>query len=131
MPTLRWNPPRPIAQSTAVYEWGVPYAAIVHNGGTLRNGGDIPERPWTEYARENLIDIEADFANGFRRSGNLAQAFQGTAIAYNRAMQQSISQKVWSWPGPTRRRNGETATSPRDIRDTGELRDSQSLRFER
>lgn len=130
MPTLRWNPPK-LTASTAVYEWGVPYAAANHNGAKLRNGGTITPRPWTEYAREEIIDLPDAFVDAFRSTDDLNQSFKITADKYNRAMKVSIRGKFWNWPNTTRRRNGTTVTSPRDIVDTSDLLNSQTMRFER
>jgi hypothetical protein len=38
---------------------------------------------------------------------------------------ESIEDAKWEWPRETRRRNGEVVGSPRDIVDTGNLRDGQ------
>lgn len=39
--------------------------------------------------------------------------------------QEQIEKKDWYWPNTTKRENGKRAGNPRDIVDTGELRDSQ------
>jgi hypothetical protein len=44
------------------------------------------------------------------------------------AMTNAIQRRIYIWDRPTRRRNGETVTSPRDIVDTEELLNSQGLR---
>lgn len=36
-----------------------------------------------------------------------------------------IDDPKWNWPRPTQRKNGEIVTSPRDIVDTQELKNSQ------
>lgn len=41
-------------------------------------------------------------------------------------LQESIKAEVYEWPTTTRRKNGETVGSPRNIVDTGELLRSQS-----
>lgn len=115
--------------STAVYEWPVDYAAVVHNGATLRNGGKIPARPWTVRARQEL-DLVDEYVQAYRRTDNLGESLRQTAISYDRKMAELINTKVWDWPNETRRRNGETAKSPRDIVDTKALAGSQTLRFE-
>ena len=130
MATLRWNPPR-LTSHTARYKWGVPYAAAQHEGATLRNGGTIPPRPWTEYPLENGLRLDQDLAGNYRRSQNLDAAFKATAITYNRAMQEAIASPVWNWPRRTVRSDGSIAGSPRDILDTGDLLNSQKLSFER
>ena len=130
MATLRWNPPK-LTTATAVYTWGVPYAAAQHEGATLRNGGTIPPRPWTEYPLENGLKLDEDLADNYRRSQNLGTAFKATATTYNRAMQEAIAASVWNWPRRTVRRSGEVAGSPRNVVDEGDLLNSQKLSFER
>ena len=39
--------------------------------------------------------------------------------------QEQIEARSWYWPNTTKRKNGKRAGNPRDIVDTGELRDSQ------
>jgi hypothetical protein len=41
------------------------------------------------------------------------------------AFKEEIKRAQFSWPGPTRRRNGSLVTSPRDIVDTGDFMRSQ------
>jgi len=126
---LKWNAPQRVNPSTAVYEWSVDYAAVVHNGATLRNGGKIPARPWTVRARQEM-DLVDEYVQAYRRTDDLGESLRQTAIAYDRKMAELINTKVWDWPNETRRRNGETAKSPRDIVDTKALAGSQTLRFE-
>jgi hypothetical protein len=67
------------------------------------------------------------------QSGNLAKlaeqaAQRATQIVMgelNNAFQQSLSAQAWEWPRPTKRTVG-TVTSPRNILDTGNLRDTNS-----
>ena len=134
--SLNWNPPKLPNRATAVYIWdpvspdGFHYAALVHNGGKFRNGGDYPGRPWTRKALEeaNLPDT---FADEFKRTGSLERAFESTALAYFRENQKAITSKIWSWPNNTRRASGELAKRRRDIVDLGNLLDSQKLEFKR
>ena len=46
---------------------------------------------------------------------------------FDSALTQAISARAYPWPNRTRRRNGRTVSSPRDIIDTGELDSSQRL----
>lgn len=126
---LKWTAPQRVAPSTAVFEWSAEYAAVVHNGATLRNGGKIPARPWTVRARQEL-DLVDQYVQAYKRTKDLGVSLRQTAIAYDRKMAELINQKVWDWPNTTRRRSGEIAKSPRDIVDTKALANSQSLRFE-
>ena len=56
-----------------------------------------------------------------------SQAFREYVAKIGDQFQDEIESVQWTWtPGvTTRRRNGIPATSPRDIVDTGQLRDSQ------
>lgn len=133
---LTWQPPKLPRRSTAVFTWdpvsedGFHYAALVHNGGRFRNGGEYRARPWTQRALED-IDLAETFADEFRRTGSLDRAFEGAALAYARENQRAISSKIWSWPNDTRRKSGELARRRRDIVDEGTLRNSQKLEFKR
>jgi hypothetical protein len=57
----------------------------------------------------------------------LIDAGEVVVVGLDTAFSQKISSSEWPWPGPTKRRNGQTVTSPRDIIDTGELDSSQRL----
>ena len=136
MARLNWNPPKLPRNKTAVYTWaprnesGGGYAAAVHNGARLRNGGEIPARPWTDYALEQT-DLPEVYADNFKRTEDHGQAFRATAEDYNTENRKAIEARVWSWPNVTRRRNKTTVSTPRDIVDLGNLRNSQKLEFER
>ena len=76
-------------------------------------------------------------ASKFRRKGkqpkDLASAFKRAAgIALyelvpklDRQFTEEIQTVEWGWPGVTKRKNGETVYSPRDIVDLGDLMRSQ------
>lgn len=55
----------------------------------------------------------------------ISGAWKDTVNAYAENCQAAIESDVWEWDGTTLRKNGEIASSPRDIVDLGELRDSQ------
>ena len=57
----------------------------------------------------------------------IAKAFQKTSIELANASQDAIESKIYPWDTATLRKNGSVVTSPRDIVDTGELRDSLEL----
>lgn len=48
------------------FSWDVPYAAAVHEGCTLRNGTELPARPWTKKAIE-ISDPSYVFDQALRR----------------------------------------------------------------
>lgn len=60
-------------------------------------------------------------------------ALTNTAEDFTKAQQQQFDEEVYSWPRITKRTNGEIASSPRDITDTGNLKESlqvnQTSRF--
>lgn len=56
-------------------------------------------------------------------------AFKATANKYAENCTEAIDAEIWRWDGITLRKSGEVATSPRTIRDTDELRDSQEVNF--
>ena len=55
------------------------------------------------------------------------RAAQQTAERLDAAFANAISDSVYQWPNETKRRNGTTVFSPRDIIDTGNLDSSQQL----
>ncbi|GAA4015557.1 hypothetical protein GCM10022631_29590 [Deinococcus rubellus] len=63
----------------------------------------------------NLLQLQTKAEVGF------AAAVHGYADKANAAFED----ESWQWAGTTRRKNGEVAGSPRNLVDTGELRDSQ------
>ncbi len=56
-------------------------------------------------------------------------AFGETVEEVAQAMQDNLTASRWSWGRRTRRKNGDVVFSPRNIRDTDELYDSQSVSF--
>ena len=66
------------------------------------------------------------------RSEELIRRVPKILIDYGKALDQQLKEEIkteqFSWPGETRRRNGSTVTSPRDIVDTGAFLRSQRRR---
>jgi hypothetical protein len=52
------------------------------------------------------------------------RAFDVAVEAQEDAFQDAIASDIWEWERATKRRSGETVSSPRDSVDTGELYDS-------
>lgn len=52
-------------------------------------------------------------------------AFRRTVQAVETRARDAHDEVIWGWSGQTRRENGETAGSPRNVVDSGALRDSQ------
>jgi hypothetical protein len=57
----------------------------------------------------------------------MLDAGEQVALGLDTAFAEAIASKEYEWPGDTRRANGQTVGSPRDIIDTGELDSSQQL----
>ncbi len=58
----------------------------------------------------------------------VSKALHETAVdVIDPALKSAITDRVWSWPNVTLRRNGQRVSSPRNIVDLGELRDSQQM----
>jgi hypothetical protein len=66
------------------------------------------------------------------RSEDLIRRVPKILTDFGKALDQQLKEEIrteqFSWPGETRRRNGETVTSPRDIVDTGAFLRSQRRR---
>lgn len=56
--------------------------------------------------------------------GSLVEPFHQANEALGTRFQNEITAKKWEWDGETDRKSGETATTPRDIVDLGDLRRS-------
>ncbi|NBV46897.1 MAG: hypothetical protein EBR86_14985 [Planctomycetia bacterium] len=61
------------------------------------------------------------------RSAEILRAYDAVIFP---AFKEEIKAAQFSWPRPTKRRNGDTVTSPRDIVDTGDFLSSQFRRQE-
>lgn len=57
------------------------------------------------------------------------KAFQAVAREAFASMQQSFTAEAWDWPGETERGGGAVAGSPRNLIDTGNLRQSGFYEF--
>lgn len=100
-----------------------PYAVSVYFG---LEPGHV-ERRWVEYVVDNS-DHE-----GILRASVVTMSITETFVNYSYSLgfefQESIESDVWFWPSTTIRSTGEVVDSPRNIVDTGSLRDSQSIEF--
>lgn len=54
------------------------------------------------------------------------RAFTQTMKAFGHEIREAFSEEAWEWPNVTRRRNGQLVGSPRNVIDTGALRNSQT-----
>lgn len=123
MSKLIWNDCTVEPQS-ALFGWGDPKALEVHEG-TLRGDGTMtPARRWTDVGLADC-DPMKEFVNHF--NGSPEKAFQAMAEELSNSFQEAITAPIYDWDRITLRSTGELVGSPRDIVDTGELRDSQYL----
>lgn len=125
MATLKFDPPK-INTPVAHYEWNCDHAAITHNGAVMRNGTRIPARPWCDVAIAET-DLGQVFRKHYGATESLQAAWELTAFETGDRFKEMISSERWQWDGITHRRNGETVGSPRNIVDTRELLESQTL----
>jgi hypothetical protein len=58
------------------------------------------------------------------------ELFEEDMERLNEMFTMAIESDLYPWDGITRRQNGELAGSPRNIVDTGELRDSQTYKLQ-
>lgn len=123
-----WNPPQ-LSIHTARYEWDVDYATKVHEGDISRSGNIYPARPWTDDAI-GRIDIEREFREAWIDNEDLDDTFRDFAQLMFNEFHVSMASDIWNWPGGTFRKSGEYVTSPRNVIDTQELYNSQTLEFE-
>jgi len=128
MPKLTWNPPA-ISTTKATFIWDVDYAADVHEGETRTDGTRRPARRWTDaaIAESNLPEM---MLSHFEETKDIGEAFKGMATDLGDRFTKMIEDERWDWDRTTRRSDGTVVTSPRDIVDTGALRDSQRLEFD-
>jgi hypothetical protein len=123
-----WNPPT-LNFNKAVYEWDVDYAEKVHEGEISRSGNVYPARPWTDDAIGRM-DIEQEFRQAWIAHEDLNDSFEELSQILFNEFHVSMASEIWGWPNETDRRNGTTVGSPRDIIDTQELYNSQSVTLE-
>lgn len=138
MATLKWNPPSP-PQTIALFRNTDNKALDVHYGGSVyrADGSSYPDRPWMTTAVDEM-DIETEFILNFRRFSQgktgyitfvLIQAFRATADQLHQAMLNNLTDERWEWDRETVRSDGAIVSSPRNIRDTDQLYDSQTLEY--
>ena len=124
-----WNPPQ-LSIHTARYEWDVDYATKVHEGDISRSGNIYPARPWTDDAI-GRIDIEREFREAWIDTEDLGEMFQEVGTILFNEFRISMADGQWNWPNDTWRKSGEfIPAGPRNIPDTYELWNSQTLEFE-
>lgn len=113
-----------ISPSTAVFRNTADHVVRVHEGAERKDGTQMPARPFAIAAVEEFNAI-GSFGANYR--GDIGEAFQAMAGELHGAILNAIEDRRWEWDRPTRRRNGQTVGTPRDIVDQGTLRDRQQL----
>ena len=102
------------------------YSHDVHYGETREDGSQSPARPFIDAAIAQT-DFEESVAEEFKISCDIADAFDATAILLHGNIREQIESPIWKWDKVTIRSDGSKVSTPRDIVDTGYLRDNQKL----
>lgn len=125
---IKWTPPK-IENQLATHAWLADYATDVHEGRERYDGTEMPPRRWTDAALAD-VNLPERFAELFVELGDYEAAFQALNYELGDKFAEMIESPIWEWDRTTRRTSGKIVGSPRDIVDTGNLRDSYNLRFE-
>lgn len=129
MVQANWNKINIPKHLRAIHSWNTSYAAAVHEGTTSVNGNEKPARPWVDVAIREYDFLER-FSDSFSQSYNFRQAFIEMSEGFGENCQSNISDTRWQWPRTTVRKSGAVVDSPRDIVDTGELKNSYQVQYE-
>lgn len=105
---------------------GADYSADVFFPAYRADGSTRPGRPWFWAAFEQF-DLAQAIADRMRSPSDMQKAFAAAALDFHGIVLDEIESKKWEWDRLTRRKNGALVGSPRDIVDTGELRNSQEF----
>lgn len=105
------------------------YSYDVHYGRTREDGSSMPARPFIDSAI-GQVDLEKSIAEEYQVSNDIADAFDVTAILLHGKIVEQIESPKWEWDRVTHRQEGYAVFSPRDIVDTGTLRDGQCLHID-
>lgn len=126
MAKLTWNPPA-LSKRLCKFAWAADYAADVWLGQNDKGFPSWPRR-WTDEAIA-VFNPERIFADSFRVTNDLDRSFVEMCDEFDDLLREAIESDIYYWGGTTFRQNGDVVGSPRDIVDTGNLRDSQFKRF--
>jgi len=129
MVEVKWNQINIPKKLKAIHSWNTPYAAMVHEGTTSVNGNVKPARPWVDVAIKEYDFLE-NYADGFSQSESFKEAFLKMSEGFGENCQLNISDTRWQWPRTTVRKSGAVVDSPRDIVDTGALKNSYQVQYE-
>lgn len=124
-----------IPPKTATYTWSEDYAPIVHEGGTRKDGSDLPARPWVWrtvglYGQERRYDIVESFNDKIHTANSFNELFNDIARELGSEFKKTIEAEIFAWDRTTVRKNTLTVMSPRNIVDLGKLKNSQSMSIE-
>ena len=75
-------------------------------------------------------DFLENYVDGFSKSSSFKEAFMKMSEGFGETCQLNISDTRWQWPRTTVRKSGAVVDSPRDIVDTGELKNSYQVIYE-
>lgn len=134
---VNWNDINIPRTRTAILSWHKDYpqkssyAAITHEGGTTHNGVFIAPRPWVSDTINNFTGSEFNQSRDYHVivSQDIEDWFDAIAFDFGQACQTQMEQPVYEWNRVTTRKNKTVVSSPRDIIDMGELRDSYQIEF--
>lgn len=122
---LEWNPPK--YQSRAANLVSQPdYSIHVVFGAERVDGSEMPARDFFSAAIAES-DLLKTFADNF--DGNSDRAFDKTVEELHDKIKEVIQDDRWSWDRETKRSNGETVGSPRDIVDEEGLLKGQAIEW--
>lgn len=126
---LIWNESAyAIPEATVTYGWGGSYPSSEY-AADVYFGYSGPARPWADHVIDDEEDILDDLLLNSVVRDDFAQTFINFGFALGFAFQDAIEADIWYWPNRTERSDGTIVDSPRDIVDTGALRDSQTIDF--
>ncbi|NEP54173.1 MAG: hypothetical protein F6K65_37455 [Moorea sp. SIO3C2] len=127
--TLDWTPPKiTTTQSAVAYEEG--YAPLIHEGWARKDGSEAPARRWVDAGVDEFDFIEWFFFSYATEGENLSSAFRAMMWQFYDHLHEIMLEPRWNWDRATKREDGSIVTSPRDIYDTGQLYESQTLTFD-
>lgn len=71
-----------------------------------------------------------EYADKFSGTEDFQDAFMAMSEGFGLACQSNLEDVRWQWPRTTVRKSGDVVSSPRDIVDTGELKNSYQVQYE-
>jgi hypothetical protein len=121
---FKWVPPK-IDTTLCTFEWGADYATEVHNG----IFGEVTARPWVYTTVLKYFDVAEELKANLKETGNVNRAFINTSVDLSEAFSTVMRLPIFNYPTTTVRSDGSVVTSPRSIKDTGDLIASQTYFF--